>query len=101
MQQEIVTTIAMTNPETKLEIALDKGSQGEQIVELRRLAWGKGIGWYGQQTLRLDATEAEALFRALRQHRGKWSEKPARSSEKVIPFPTPADRQESSKRQTA
>ena len=101
MQQEIVTTIAMTHPDTKLEIALDQGSQGEQSVELRRLAWGKGIGWYGQQTLRLDATEAESLFQALRQNRGKWSKRSTRSSEKVIPFPTLADRQEASKRRTA
>lgn len=101
MQQEILATITMTSPETKLEVTLDKHPQGGQFIELRRLSWGKGIGWYGQQTLRLDATEAESLLQALRQSRGKWSERPACSSEKVIPFPTPVDRQENAKRQTA
>ena len=71
-----------------LEVALGSDSQGGHTVELRRLSWGEGIGWYSQQTLRLDAKEAENLLQALRQSQFKWRNRPAGEQGKVIPFPS-------------
>ena len=97
-QEEILTTIASTSPDTLLEVALCAGSEGGQRIELRRLSWGDGVGWYRQQTLRLDAAEAKGLFQALR---GKWHDRSTRPAGKVIPFPALARRQKKSERRTA
>ncbi|MGH7965636.1 MAG: hypothetical protein ACRERD_28115 [Candidatus Binatia bacterium] len=101
MQHETLATIAGTSPDTRLEVVLDKSLQDEKVIELRRLAWGKGIGWYCQQTLRLESTEAEALLQALRQSRSKWGPQSARPTGKIIPFPTLGEQQERPRRQTA
>jgi len=101
MQQETLATIAGTTPDTRLEVVLDTRAQDEKVIELRRLAWGKGVGWYCQQTLRLEASEAEALLHALRQSRSKWGHQSARPTGKVIPFPTLEEQQERPRQQTA
>lgn len=97
-QEEILTTIANTSPDTLLEVALCAGSEGGQRIELRRLSWGEGVGWYRQQTLRLDAAEAEGLFQALR---GKWRDRSTRPAGKVIPFPVLASQHKKPERRTA
>ena len=86
-QEEILTTITSANPDSVLEIALAAASEGRQKIELRRLSWGEGVGWYRQQTLQLDVTEAETLLLALRGNRSKWAPRLARPQGKVIPFP--------------
>lgn len=101
MQQQLLAIIAVANPDTLLEVSLDQHPQGGQSIELRRLSWGEGVGWYGQQTLRLDTTEAEALLRALKQHRNKWQAKSTEPKRKVLLFPGLADRQEKSRQQIA
>jgi hypothetical protein len=85
--EKILTTIVGVNQSSCLEVALGSDSQGEHTVELRRLSWGEGVGWYSQQTLRLDAKEAENLLQALRQSQFKWRTRPAGKQGKVIPFP--------------
>lgn len=83
-KEEILTTIASTRPDTCLEVAVYKDSAGEPGIELRRLSWGEGIGWYRQQTLRLDAAEAAGLLHTLR---GQWRDRSSRPVGKVVPFP--------------
>jgi hypothetical protein len=97
-QEEILTTIASTSPDTLLEVAFCTGSEGGQRIELRRLSWGQGVGWYRRHTLRLDAAEAEGLLQALR---GKWRGRSTDPAGKVIAFPAFAGRQKKSERRTA
>jgi hypothetical protein len=85
--EQILTTIFGENENARLEVALGLDSQSERTIELRRLSWGEGVGWYCQQTLRLDAKEAESLLQALRQNRFKWRDQPVSREGKVIPFP--------------
>jgi hypothetical protein len=87
--EEILTTITSSNPTSCLEVAVCTDSQGERKVELRRLSWGEGIGWYYQQTLCLDPSEAEGLLGALKGHRRSWGDRPLSFPGTVIPFPVP------------
>jgi len=85
--EQILTTIVGVNENSRLEVALGADSQSERTLELRRLSWGEGVGWYCQQTLRLDAKEAENLLQVLRQSQRKWRDQSASRQGKVIPFP--------------
>jgi hypothetical protein len=87
MPDEKILTTIVGDQGSCLEVALGSDSQGKHTVELRRLSWGEGVGWYSQQTLRLDAKEAEDLLQALRQSRLKWCDQPAGKQGKVVPFP--------------
>lgn len=100
-QEEILTTIAGTSSDSRLAVALCMGGADGRYLELRRLSWGEGIGWYRQQTLRLDAAEAEGLLLALRGHRNKWREPTEEPKGKVIPFPMLTDFQGQRERKTA
>ena len=88
MREEIIATFPQDDDETSLEAALVHTDTNEACIELRHLAWGKGLGWYRQKTLRLEAPAAHALLRALGQVRHHLvpgdTVAPAR---KVIPFP--------------
>jgi hypothetical protein len=99
-QEEILTTITSANPDSVLEIALSTASGGRQKIELRRLSWGEGVGWYRQQTLQLDVSEAETLLLALRGNRRKWAPRLAISQGKVISFPLLAVSQQKGRAQT-
>jgi hypothetical protein len=96
-----LATIAGTNPETLLEIVLCPGRADEQYLELRRLSWGEGVGWYRQQTLRLNTDEAEELLLTLRGNRGKWRKRSQESQGKVILFPAREGQQNQQERRTA
>lgn len=88
MQHEkILTTIVSANPTSRLEVAMCMEAQGERTLELRRLSWGDGVGWYCQQTLRLDPHEAESLFWALRGNQRQWRDRSATGQGKIIPLP--------------
>lgn len=88
MGEEIIARIPQDGSELTLEVALVHDDADGFQVELRHLVWGKGLGWYRQKTLRLEAQAAHSLLRTLGQvrHRltpiGKGS-----SARKVIPFP--------------
>jgi hypothetical protein len=85
--EEILTTISGTNRASCLEVAFCTDSLGGRKLELRRLSWGEGVGWYCQQTLRLDPSESEELLWALKGNRYRWRDRPASGGGKVIPFP--------------
>lgn len=100
--EKIISTITSAHPDSLLEVALCQHDEGQPTVELRRLSWGEGVGWFRQQTLRLEATEAEDLLLALRGNRSQWRQQPAApQGRKVIPFPRPAGQSEEGARQTA
>jgi hypothetical protein len=85
--EQILTTILGGNENARLEVALGADSQSGRTLELRRLSWGEGVGWYCQQTLRLNSKEVANLLRALRQNQSKWRDQSASRQGKVIPFP--------------
>lgn len=87
MREEIIATIPQAG-ETTLEVALVYTDTEDASVELRRLVWGKGLGWCRQKTLRLEASAAHALLRTLGQVRHRLVPGDAvTSGRKVIPFP--------------
>ena len=92
MREEIIGRIPQDESELILEVALVHGDADDAHVELRHLAWGRGLGWYRQKSLRLEAPAAHSLLRALGQvrHRLVPAGKAA-SAGKVIPFPGSAD----------
>ena len=99
MREEIIATIPQDGADVTLEAALTHTDANEVCVELRHLAWGKGLGWYRQKTLRLEAPAARALLQALGRVRHQLvpgdATAPAR---KVIPFPDIASPSADSKR---
>lgn len=88
MQDEkILSTLASTNPASCLEVAVGTDSQGGRQLELRRLSWGEGIGWYCQQTLSLNADETAGLLQTLRASHFRWRDHLTIGRGTVIPFP--------------
>ena len=88
MREEIIATIPQEHAQGSLEVALVHTDTNDPYVELRHLVWGKGLGWYRQKTLRLEAQAARLLLRTLGQVRHRLA--PAGSvapARKVIPFP--------------
>ena len=91
MREEIIATIPQDG-EMTLEVALVYTDTENASVELRHLVWGKGLGWYRQNTLRLEAQAARSLLQALGQVRHRLVPTgEAASARKVIPFPVPGN----------
>ena len=87
MREEIIATIPQAG-EVNLEVALVHTDAEDATVELRQLVWGKGLGWYRQNTLRLEAPAAHALLRSLGQVRHRLVPTGSvASAGNVIPFP--------------
>lgn len=93
-QERTLNTVTGTTQHSRLEVVLSDSSDTGQVLELRRLSWGKGIGWYRQQTLQLDPAEAEALLQTLRTSHNAWREGPKQPARKVVPFPSRLPQQE-------
>jgi len=85
--EKVLTTIAGAGLTSRLEVAMCMEAQDGRTLELRRLSWGDGVGWYCQHTLRLDPREAESLFWALRGSRPQWREQSVEKRGKVIALP--------------
>lgn len=99
MREEIIAMIPQGDGGTTLQAALVHTDTDDVWVELRHLAWGKGLGWYRQNTQRLEAPAARALLRALGQVRRRLVPGDAAASgRKVIPFPGAAATSEGSRR---
>lgn len=87
MREEIIATIPQDG-EMTLEVALVYTDAKNASVELRHLVWGKGLGWYRQNTLRLEAQAGHALLRSLGQVRHRLVPVGEGAlARKVIPFP--------------
>ena len=65
MREEIIATIPQDEAGVTLEVALVHPEAEDACIELRHLVWGKGLGWYRQKTLRLEAPAARSILRAL------------------------------------
>ena len=88
MREEIIATIPQDTAKVSLEVALIHTDTDDARIELRHLVWGRGLGWYRQSTLRLEAQSARSLLQSLKHVRHRLA--PAGSAEtgrKVIPFP--------------
>jgi hypothetical protein len=69
MRQPVGNPTAGASVDTRLEVAWNEETQ---MLELHRLFWGTGVGWYRHQTFPLTAVEANRMLRGLRtavQHR--------------------------------
>ena len=93
--EKVLTTIVGENKTSRLEVALGPDVQGGRTIELRHLSWGDGVGWYCQQTLRLEPREAEELLWTLKGSRRKWRDQPFRGTGKIIAFPLQQTNQQS------
>jgi hypothetical protein len=93
--EKVLTTIVGANKTSRLEVALGPDAQGGRTIELRRMSWGDGVGWYCQQTLRLDPREAENILWTLRGSRHRWRDQIPGQQGKIIAFPLQQTNQES------
>jgi hypothetical protein len=88
MQEHIIATIPQGSADTALEVALLQDERKDVYIELRCLAWGTGVGWYRQHTLKLDRLAAQALLRTLGYVRSRLDPVPLSGQiRKVIPLP--------------
>jgi hypothetical protein len=85
--EQILALTTSTSHNTRLEVALNQGPDKEPSIELRRLSWGRGVGWYRQQTLQIDAAEAEQLLMALKGTLRQCRSRSATPHAKVLQFP--------------
>jgi hypothetical protein len=85
--EQILALTTSTNRDTRLEVVLNRVPDQEPSIELRRLSWGRGVGWYRQQTLQIDATEAERLLAALKGTLRQCRSQSAKAQAKVLRFP--------------
>jgi hypothetical protein len=83
-QQKVLARLEGENVEEKIELIARQDNP--RFLEIRSLRWGRGIGWYIQKTITLDASQAKMLMHALRRGSLVIS---AKKTEKgnVIPFP--------------
>lgn len=63
MRQSVGNPTTDSSIDTRLEIAWNEETQ---MLELHRLFWGTGVGWYRQQTFPLTAVEAHQVLSGLR-----------------------------------
>lgn len=92
--EEILATIPQHGGDTALEVVMTHDSANEAHIELRYLVWGIGLGWYRQQTLKLDATTARDIIRALGIVQSRTEDQTVESlAQNVIPFPHARKRQ--------
>ena len=69
MRQPVGNPTTDASVDTRLEIAWNEETR---MLELHRLFWGTGVGWYRLQTFPLTAVEAHRMLKDLRtavQHR--------------------------------
>ena len=90
--EQVVATFPQERDDTILEMALVQHKGGGVEVELRKMVWGDGLGWYRQSTLTLDQAAARKLLGALSSVRRRLDPSgAARNGDqhdgKVIPFP--------------
>jgi len=95
MHEEIIATIPQASDDTVLEVAMTYDAEHHARVELRYLTRAKGIGWYRQKSLSLDASATDALLASLGQVRQRLKKRShAQEDGKIIPFPEGRSRAE-------
>jgi hypothetical protein len=87
-REEVLATIPQRGDDTVLEVVMTHDANGATGIELRYLAWGDGLGWYRQHTLKLDGTTARDLIQALGVIQRRMERQAVESlAHKVLPFP--------------
>src|SRR5215510_8277690 len=72
MQENIIATIPQGSADTVLEVALIHDGSQDVHIELRYLAWGAGVGWYRQHTLKLTLCPYTTLCRSVGDDLRSW-----------------------------
>ncbi|MGH7845015.1 MAG: hypothetical protein ACREQW_07580 [Candidatus Binatia bacterium] len=88
-QQKVLVRLESENIEEKIEVIA--GEDNPPFLEIRSLRWGRGIGWYVQKTITLDAIQAKMLMHTLRRSAVASATKSRKGN--VIPFPASVLRQ--------
>jgi hypothetical protein len=91
-QSATVQTLQSSCEDRQIEVAIESGSEGEQVV-LRYSTWTDGLGWCNQKTIRLDSEHLDDLHRALTVARHRINRHRAEAGQtletaKVIQLPT-------------
>ena len=60
---EVVAAHPNAEGDGRVDVVVVRGRGGR--LELRLLAWGRGVGWYSLRRIALDAQQAQALRRSL------------------------------------
>jgi hypothetical protein len=89
----IIQTLQPPCDDRKIEVSIESGHEGDDIVVLRYSTWTDGLGWCSQKTIRLDSEHLDDLHRALtvarhRVNRKRAAAGQATESAKVIQLPT-------------
>ena len=84
-QQKVLARLEGKNEQEKIEVIATE--EGAPFLEIRSLRWGRGVGWYVQKTITLNADQAKTLMHALRRSVAMGARKSGKG--KVIPFPSP------------
>ena len=79
----------------KIEVSIESGKEGDEVVVLRYATWTDGLGWCSQKTIRLDSEHLDDLHRALTVARHRINRHRAEAGQtqetaKVIQLPTVA-----------
>lgn len=82
-QQKVLARLESENIEEKIEVIAS--DDGPRFLEIRSLRWGRGIGWYVQKTITVDAIQAKTLMHTLRRSVIMSAKKTGKGN--VIPFP--------------
>lgn len=82
-QQKVLVRLEGENADEKIELI--ERQDNPRFLEIRSLRWGRGIGWYIQKTITLDASQAKMLMHALRGSVVITAKKTEKGN--VIPFP--------------
>lgn len=82
-KHKVLARLEGDNVEERIEVIAR--NESAPVLEIRSLRWGRGIGWYVQKTIPLNATQAKMLMRALRGSVAISAKKTGKGN--VIPFP--------------
>lgn len=82
-QPKVLARLEGENEEEKIEVIATQ--EGGPFLEIRSLRWGRGVGWYVQKTITLNAVQAKMLMHALRRSVALGAKKSGKGN--VIPFP--------------
>ena len=93
--EQLLSTVTADDKHSRLDLVLSPNDEGEPALELRRLSWGKGVGWYRQHTLRLDPGRSRSAVAQLTHQPQRVAGRPSSAKRQGHPLSdraTPAGR---------
>lgn len=91
--QAVIQTLQSPCEDRQIEVSIESGNEGDEVVVLRYSTWTEGLGWCGQKTIRLESEHLDDLQRALTVARHRIKRRRAETGQplqaaKVIQLPT-------------